>query len=75
MPQTSDSLAKLFALKYLHSSTSKYFSEDVVDWAVSQLVAGNSTESMSILAGLTPPIHWQELDYYFQRALDESGLA
>jgi hypothetical protein len=66
-------LRKLFALRYLGGAASKDFSADVVDWAISELVDGNITDSLSILAGLTPPVHWQELDYYFQRTLDESG--
>jgi len=46
-------------------------SEAVVEWAISELEMGNTSNSLSTLAGLTPPVHWQELERYLHQAIVE----
>ncbi len=58
---------KLFALRYMGLIAS----EEAADWAMSELETGNVSDSLSILAGLTPPVHWQELERYLHQALAE----
>jgi len=46
---------------------------DYVDWAVSELAAGADTPNLRILAGLSKPPYWSEVERYFELALAELG--
>jgi hypothetical protein len=47
---------------------------EYIDWALSELEAGVDTKNLRILAGLSEPAFWSEVEFYFQRALDDLGL-
>jgi len=66
-PLFQDFLAK----RYLGDATLK----DHVDWAVAELVFGADTPNLRILAGLTKPLFWQEVEYHFALTLDELKIS
>ena len=45
--------------------------EDYVEWALSELEAGVDTPNLCILAGLTKPLYWWDLEHHFDKTLDE----
>jgi len=47
--------------------------DDVVAWAMEMLEEGYDTESLGILAGLTEPLSWQEVESYLNKAIGELG--
>ncbi len=60
---------RLLARRYLgHRAWS-----DAVEWAVRELEAGRDSESLRILAGLTTPEGWSEVDDWLPRAFRELG--
>jgi hypothetical protein len=65
------SIIRLFARRALESRTP----DDLVEWAVSELVDGLDTPHLRILAGLTKPLYWSEVEEIFARALEELGLS
>jgi hypothetical protein len=48
--------------------------EKIVEWAVSELVRGNDSPHLRVLAGLSKPFHWSEVDALFRKALEELGI-
>src|SRR5690242_7094481 len=64
-PKTTRILARRY-MKLAHD-------DDVVAWAVEMLYEGYDTESLRILAGLTFPFSWQDVELYLSRALKELG--
>ena len=56
-------------------SSDLYFKADVcVDWAVDMLKLGYDTENLRILAGITKPARYDEIDPYLKQTLKELGL-
>lgn len=47
---------------------------EYIDWALSELEAGVDTRNLRILAGLSGLDSSFEVEFYFQRALDDLGL-
>jgi len=60
-------LRDFLAKKYLGNATL----EDHVDWAVAELVSGADTPNLRILAGLTKPLYWPEVEHHFSLTLEE----
>lgn len=50
-------------------------SEDLVEWAVQELVDGEDGPALRVLAGLSRPFYWSEVDQAFTAVLDEIGIA
>jgi hypothetical protein len=50
-------------------------SEDAIDWAVTELVAGLDSHSLRILAGLDKPVNPWEVDSLLSRTFDELNWA
>src|SRR5688572_10137511 len=75
MPTQSDwgsgGTRRLMARRCLGLATT----EEHVDWAVAELVAGSVALSVAILAGLGRPLDRWEVAFYFERAMDELGLS
>ncbi len=46
---------------------------DYVDWANQGLLCGLDTPHLRILAGLSPPYAWWEVEHYFARTLEDLG--
>jgi hypothetical protein len=61
---------KLFARSQIGIAGDKEF----VDWAIQELLEGNETESIKILAGLEPPLNCFEVKEYTERSKMELKL-
>ena len=66
----SDSLIALLGRRAFHETRS----QDTVDWAVREIVAGQHTPELCVLAGMSAPLNAFEVDAQFQKTLDEMGL-
>jgi hypothetical protein len=67
--QASHTIRKLLAKRFRGALTAG----DYVDWALSELLAGVDTPNLRILAGLSKPPYWPEVDFYFQKTLADLG--
>jgi hypothetical protein len=67
----SAALQDFLAKKLLGNATL----EDYVDWAVTELMSSADTPNLRILAGLTKPLFWPEVEHHFAAALDELEIS
>ena len=65
-----ESLITLLGRRALHETRS----QDTVDWAVQEIVAGRDTPELCVLAGMSAPLNAFEVDAQFQKTLDERGI-
>ncbi len=63
----NESLISIFARRAL----GELQSEEIVDWAVAELVAGRDTPELCVLAGISPPFYASEVNEQFVKTLDE----
>lgn len=62
-----DSLIAIFARRAL----GEIQAQEIVEWAVQELVAGRDTPTLCVLAGMSPPFYHSEVDEQFSKALAE----
>lgn len=48
--------------------------QDYVSWAIMELMTGNESDSINILAGLLPPFNHFEVDIYVKKSLKEMAI-
>ena len=48
--------------------------QDMVDWAVQEIVAGRDTPEVCVLAGMSAPFYSSEINAQFAKVLDERGV-
>jgi len=48
--------------------------EDYVAWALTELESGYDTPDLCILAGLTKPLYWWDVEHHFHKTLDALNL-
>ena len=66
----NDSLIAIFARRAL----GELQSQEIVDWAVQELVAGRDTPELCVLAGMSPPFYYSEVGEQFFKALAELSI-
>src|SRR5207249_360610 len=55
-------------------ATGRAVYQEMVDWETDALGLVSDTPHLRILAGLSEPFHWSEIDAIFARALTELGI-
>ena len=66
----NDSLIAVLARRALGERQS----QEIVDWAVAELVAGRDMPELCVLAGMSEPLYVSEVDAQFYKTLDEMGV-
>lgn len=66
----NDSLIAIFARRALDELQA----QEIVDWAVQEIIAGSDTPEISVLAGMYPPFYYSDIDEQFAKVLDEMGI-
>lgn len=59
---------------FAHELMGKAIDNDYIDWAIKELMAGNSTLSINIIAGLQPPYNSFEIAEYVKKAIKELNI-